>query len=211
MKKFDVDWFLVNVYLLLSIVVLAFLPTRYGYCSGVDQPSKYQPGNVTITGGTINGITSGSNTFTNLTATGVLSAPYIVLNGASAGDAYNWSIQTSYNLAGKRLFISNLPTIPAGSNLGTTATITSINGTATFEVAAGTPLAGTGATINMPAATNGWNCIVQKNGSAMTPNIAAWATSLTTTSIGFSNYNVATGLQTAFVNGDQYTFICMGF
>lgn len=81
---------------------------------------------------------------------------------------------------GRILASSTDPTISSG--FGTSPSIASAAGSATFRVNVGTGGVATSGVVGMPAASTGWNCTVQD----MTNNTATRQTASTTTSVTFT-------------------------
>lgn len=86
----------------------------------------------------------------------------------------------SNGATGFMLLSATAPTISSG--FGTSPSIVSSAGSATFRVNVGTGGAATSGVIGMPAASTGWNCTVQD----MTNNTATRQTASTTTSVTFT-------------------------
>jgi hypothetical protein len=90
------------------------------------------------------------------------------------------------------------PTISSG--FGTSPSIVSSNGTATFRVNVGTGGAATSGVIALPAASNGWNCQVQD----MTNNTVTRMTASTTTTATFT-------AAAAWAASDILSVSCFGY
>lgn len=103
--------------------------------------------------------------------------------------AFGWAA------TGKVLFSDTAPTI--GSGFGTTPAISSSNGAAVFRVNVGTGGSATSGVVTMPAASNGWGCVVQDQ----TTNVATRQTATTTTSVTVT-------AASAWTASDILVFIC---
>jgi hypothetical protein len=99
------------------------------------------------------------------------------------------------------------PTIAGG--FGTSPSIIGSNGSLTFTINIGTGGTASDGSITMPAAPNGWNCIVacrttQADGQTKVINA-------TTTSITLFNYTVSTANPKAWASGQVLHVICFPY
>jgi hypothetical protein len=103
------------------------------------------------------------------------------------------------------LYSRTAPTISSG--FGTSPSILSSNGTATFRVNVGTGGVATTGVIAMPSASTGWNCQVS---DLTTHSNFPQETASTTNSVTFGGFNSA-GAATAWAASDTLTANCWGF
>lgn len=116
-----------------------------------------------------------------------------------ADDSGAGGIQAAiYFNTGGMLISSTAPTISSG--FGTSPSIVSSNGTASFRVNVGTGGAATSGVIGLPTATNGWNCQV----ADMTTNVATRQSASTTTTATFT-------AAAAWTASDILTVSCFAF
>jgi len=120
--------------------------------------------------------------------------------------ALNTTVSSSNN--GVVLRSATAPTIASG--FGTTPSIVSSNGTATFKINVGTGGTATGGVVTMPTATTGWNCVVTP---AAAPQAAAimYSVATSTTSITITNYTLTTGSVLAWTASTIIAVNCVGF
>lgn len=107
------------------------------------------------------------------------------------------SAATQYNVNGTLLSSATAPTISSG--FGSSPSIASNNGTATFRVNIGTGGTASSGVIGLPTAANGWNCLV----SEFSPNSTALlsvtvVTASSNASVTVANDLLSTGAATAW-------------
>jgi len=179
------------------IIALFYVGINDARASGVSSASNYNPSAVAITGGTITGAIINSGTIgaqSNVSTGGFINLYYTTLRSAVAGNPI--------------VFSSTTPTITSG--FGTSPSIVSSNGTATFRVDVGTGGTAFTGTITMPTAANGWNCIIRKH-AIMQANCETFMNAATTTSISLTNYNSTTTTSTAWTAGSILVVMCIAY
>jgi hypothetical protein len=119
------------------------------------------------------------------------------------------SISGSITLA-HLLASGTAPTISSG--FGTSPSISGSNGTACFRVTVGTGGVASSGVISLPAASQGWMCIVN-NINAASGNRAdnTRQTANTSTSVTLQNQTTSTGAATPWVAGDTLFVICFAY
>lgn len=117
--------------------------------------------------------------------------------------------QTSIKNGTTLLISATAPTIASGFGVGAT-----IAGTAnTFRVTMPAGSSSNGGVVNLPTATNGWNCFVED----LTANAANRADqrtvqiSSTVNSATFQHQTVSTGAALAMADGDVLSFVCLAY
>lgn len=106
------------------------------------------------------------------------------------------------------LLISNAaPTIAAGGCGGSAASISAVNGTASFNINVGTGPTSAGCTVTLPTATTGWNCFVNDFTTISTAVSMQKQTASGTASATFQNYSDLT-VATAPTANDIYHVSC---
>jgi len=219
-------------------LILSLLGATLSFGSGISSISKYNPSAVAITGGTINGATVGatseaSGKFTTVQSTiATGTAPLIVtsttnvanlnaalLNGktfaspASIGnttpDTGKFTTLTAnyFGLNNNLLISTTSPTISSG--FGTTPSISSPNGNATFRVNVGTGGTASAGVVALEGIGTGWNCTVEKIG--FTTNTKTIQTASTATTVTVTNYTISTGAVAAWPASSILIFMCMAF
>lgn len=167
--------------------------------AGIGAPPFNQAA-VAITGGTINGATTAS--VAAVAAGSVYNPASVAITG---GTINNTTIKGAANL----LISTSTPSISSG--FGTSPSIVSSNGTATFKVNVGTGGTATSGIIAMPTAQTGWNCLAQVPTNA---SYFGWITvspSSTSTSVTFENRNTTNGVLSAWPASVIFTAICIAF
>jgi hypothetical protein len=105
---------------------------------------------------------------------------------------------------GNTLITATAPTISSG--FGTTPTIASTNGPASFSVNVGTGGTATSGVITLPAAAHGWSCYCSDVGA--TPTGRTEPTAMTTTSVTLTNFSRTTGLAVAWTASEIIQVSC---
>ena len=107
---------------------------------------------------------------------------------------------TQYNLGNTLLFSSTAPTL--GTGWGTSPSIIA-SGSPTFRINVGTGTTASSGVINMPAAANGWNAIIQvfKPAGTSSPLQTTYVSGSTTTSISVYNLSNSNGSSVAWPAG----------
>jgi hypothetical protein len=144
-----------------------------------------------------------------------------VINWRNNGNSANVSLakDTSDRLTFAGNFVASTPSVlisptapTIASGFGTSPSVTASNGTAVIIVNVGTGGVATSGVITMPAATNGWTCVVN--------NITAAAghradntvqTASTTTSITIENQTKSTGAAVAWTASDIVRIIAFAY
>lgn len=150
----------------------------------------------------------------DLTLIGTNNAP---VNSVQVGDVtavndlfLNAATQVQINApiatsTGHILISGAAPTISSG--FGTSPSILTNNGPASFSVNVGTGGAASTGVIGLPTATNGWTCWAN---DVTTPGTnETKQTGSTTTTASFTNFNTTTGAATAWTASDTLTIGCM--
>ena len=109
--------------------------------------------------------------------------------------------------SGHIIFSATAPTI---GTCGTSPSIASSNGTATFVVNVGTGGAATTCTVTMPAATAGWSCTAAPTGAPQAAAIT-YVASTSATQITLTNYTLSTGVALAWSSGQTLNVNCVGY
>lgn len=157
--------------------------------SGVSSVSKYNPTNVTITGGTINGVSIGQSASAPVEASSIKTLTYKLSNKIS------WS-----NIS---------PTI--GGGFGTGAAINNANGTAAFWLYIGSGGTATEGFITMPdIGASGWHCTLTPY-TAITPNGVNIIGSIGATNITIKHVNITTGAPLAWTTSSIIGAHCIGY
>lgn len=173
----------------------------------------YSHTNATHPGDVVVGISSGSGGSFRVNSAGtdggtdVLSVVGASGNTAVAG---SFSAGTQYSVNGTMVSSATAPTISSG--FGSSPSIDSNNGTATFRVNVGTGGTATNGVIGLPTAKAGWNCIVQE----LAPNAAALlsvtvVTTSSTTSVTVQNDLLSTGAATAWQASQVLILMCAAY
>lgn len=110
--------------------------------------------------------------------------------------------------AGKLAASVTAPTIASG--FGTSPSVTTSNGTASFQINVGTGGTASSGVVTMPAATTGWSCVVSP---AAAPQAAAimYSAPTSTTSITITNYTLTTGAALAWTASTVIAVNCVGY
>jgi hypothetical protein len=103
------------------------------------------------------------------------------------------------------LISATAPTI--GSGFGTSPSIATQNGTASFTINVGTGGSATSGVIGLPAAINGWNCFANDPTTTSTTVFMTKQTASTTTSATIGNFNNA-GAAAAWAGSDILSVSC---
>lgn len=136
--------------------------------------------------------------------TGVAGAAATLLDVVDFKQNGETNFYGALRLSGNVLISNVAPTIAAG--FGTGATIATNNGTAAFSIDVGTTSAATG-TINLPSATNGWNCTCNDITTFNTTQFMCRHMSTTINQVQIGNFsNVAVGA--AWLNHDIVNVSC---
>lgn len=99
---------------------------------------------------------------------------------------------------------STAPSIASG--FGTSPLVSTSNGTASFNITIGSGGTDSIGTINLPTASNGWNCFAN---DMTTPGVnATKQTASSATSATLTNYNTTTGIAVAWTAGDIIRIAC---
>ena len=131
------------------------------------------------------------------------------LSASISGDCSSVAnVFTCTATSGKTLFLPTAPTILSG--FGTSPSIVSSNGTATFKINVGTGGTASSGIVAMPASTTGYNCTVTP---AASPQAAAvmYSTATSATSITITNYTLATGVTLAWTASTIIAVHCVAF
>jgi len=206
--------------------VLAFALSASVFAGGLSGPGNYKAAAVAITGGTINGTTVGATTSAAGTFS-VLTSPQVaitgggitgaIINGGTIGAQSNvstggfvdlyYSTLRSGTAGNPVTFSTTAPTIASG--FCTSPSIAFANGTAAFVINVGSACATFQGTITMPAAVNGWSCMLHEN--TFYTNALLHIEGMTTTSILIQKKLVSTGGAVNFVSGWQIFVNCVGY
>lgn len=119
-------------------------------------------------------------------------------------------IRTGVNYAFSTNHVVLSASVPTIGTCGTTPSIASNNGTATFVVNVGTGGTASTCTVTMPAATAGWSCMVAPTGAPQAAAIT-YAASTSTTQITLTNYTASTGVALAWASGQTLNVNCIGY
>ena len=172
----------------LTSILITLLLTASAAFAGIGGP-PYNPKNVGITGGAINGTPVGATTPS--------SGAFTVTNTTQAT-----------SLAGVLMESAVAPTIASG--FGTSPSIGVENGTAAFTVSVGTGGTASSGVITMPAAANGWACDITNNANQAN----AWTrrtSASTATSLAIANYLVSTGALVGWGSGAVLIINCTAY
>lgn len=154
--------------------------------------------------------TTGTNNYGFFSSMSTGGGKYAFYDGGGAPSYFagGVTVASALNLNGKVLFNATAPTIASG--FGTSPSVVSSNGTATFKINVGTGGAASSGIVTMPTATTGWNCVVTP---AAAPQAAAEMFSVATsvTSITITNYTASTGVALAWPASTIIAVNCVGF
>lgn len=115
----------------------------------------------------------------------------------------------AYNTS-KLLVSTTAPTISSG--FGTSPTIASNNGTATFRVNVGTGGIASSGVVGLPTAANGWNCNVDAFNPSATQLLSRTVlTATTSTTATVQNELISTGAATAWPASQVLILICVAY
>jgi len=115
-----------------------------------------------------------------------------------------------YDLNGKILFSSTMPTIASG--FGTGSAITNSNGTSNFSIIIGSGGTDSTGVLTFPAATNGWHCLFdQVQGGIYQVNVHSIQQAFSTTTVNVTNYNTTTGAATPWTASYSLNAFCQAF
>ena len=132
------------------------------------------------------------------------------------GDSTSHQVEMNNNNGGLLRVIgsANLLISPAtptiSSGFGTSSSIASNNGTASFLVSVGTGGTATNGVIGLPVAQAGWNCFCNDSTTASPAVFLCKQISRTSTSASIANFNTA-GAQSAWVAGDVLSVSCFAY
>ena len=119
-----------------------------------------------------------------------------------------FSVLNSLALGGKLLASATAPTIASG--FGTSPSIVSSNGTATFRVNVGTGGTASAGIVTLPSgASTGWACSVYPQ--SIQAGAVTLSTSYSLTSIQLTNYTLSTGSALPWTSGEVLFVQCVGF
>lgn len=120
------------------------------------------------------------------------------------------SASTNYSVNGTLISSATAPTISSG--FGSSPSVASNNGTATFRINIGTGGTATGGVVGLPTASNGWNCMVQEFAPNATALLSVTViTASSTTSVTVQNDLLSTGAATAWQASQVLIFNCAAY
>lgn len=158
------------------------------------------------TGGVI-GFTSGNDTNATAIDTGITrcSAGVMCVTNSETPGNHGGAIEASKFITTNLLLSATAPTISSG--FGTSPSIASNNGTASFTVNVGTGGTASSGVIGLPTATNGWNCTCQDTTTFSTTVFLCRQTASSTTTATIGNFNTSAAAA-AWVASDVLNVSC---